>query len=171
MICPKCNSECKDDFCVKCGMMINFMNKTDISKITKEAPHERDLELFIGDNAHKIIYNNFNLYIGVFNYLWFLYRKCYVFGTLLFLFNIVIFYILVIKLHMEFIIYFFFSFIIFSIFGNSIYLIIAKQKTKRIASKENYKQKLIRKGGTNIIGVLIGIIALSFIILFYIVNY
>lgn len=170
MLCPKCNSECKDNFCVRCGMMINFMNQTDITQITKESPHERDLEIFIGNNCHRIIYCNFNMCAGIFNYLWFLYRKCYIFGTMLFLMELFCFYLLVIKFKFNFVVIFLIYFSICSVFGNSIYLIFSKRKVKVIANHENFKQELIRKGGTNIIGVLIGIIILATIILTYIVK-
>lgn len=162
MLCPKCNTECSNGYCSKCGIF----SKTDVILMPKTSPHENDLDIFIGKNSEKIIYNNFNLYSGIFNFLYYFYRKCYTFALILFIIELTIFYIWINVFNLNFIYLFLANFLFFIMFGNSIYLAISKIKIKRIIKKENYKDVLAYSGGTNLSAPFIFAI---FIVIFYII--
>ena len=117
-------------------------------------------------NSEKIIYNNFNLYSGIFNFLYYFYRKCYTFALILFIIELTIFYIWINVFNLNFIYLFLANFLFFIMFGNSIYLAISKIKIKRIIKKENYKDVLAYSGGTNLSAPFIFAI---FIVIFYII--
>ena len=165
MICPKCDTVCQHNYCVRCGIFFKSDNEY---FLPKENPHEHDLEIFVGKNSEKIIYRNFNLSAAFFNFLYYLYRKCYLFGIILFLIQIALYYIWVILLNNNYIYIVLANFLFFMIFGNSIYLGISKTKIKKIIKKENFKDYLAIKGGTNIVFALIAALIIFFIISFLI---
>ena len=43
MLCPKCNTECSNGYCSKCGIF----SKTDVTLMPKTSPHENDLDIEI----------------------------------------------------------------------------------------------------------------------------
>lgn len=167
MICPKCDTQCEHNYCVRCGMFFKSDNEY---FMPKESPHEHDLEIFVGKNSEKIIYRNFNLSAAFFNFLYYLYRKCYVFGILLFLIQAFIYYAWTNILECNYIFIILVNFLFFMIFGNSIYLGISKLKIKKISKKENFKDYLAIKGGTNIVFPLIFTITISILMLILILN-
>lgn len=167
MKCPNCDTECKDDFCIKCGTMLNEKGKV---KISKKALHEHDIEIFVGNNSEKIIFRNFNLACALFNFLYYLYRKCYLFGIILFIIEFLGFYTWTKILNLNYIFLIFVNILFFMMFGNSIYMGIVKKRVKKHENKKDFKDILAYKGGTNIYApfvALLIIVALSFIYYFF----
>ena len=137
MKCPKCNAECLDNYCTRCGVVLQNSNLT----IKKENPHERDLELFVGNNSEKIIYRNFNISAAIFNFLYYSYRKCYLFSIILFIIEIISFYSWKNVFGDNYKCLILANILFFLVFGNSIDWTSSKQTGKIIARLERLKEK------------------------------
>ena len=157
MKCPKCNKECFDNFCSRCKIILE---ENSLVKL-KENIHEHDLDIFIGNNSEKIIYRNFNLPAALFNFLYYSYRKCYVFSFILFIIETFSYYYWINILNNNFIFLFLANILFFSTFGNSIYLAFAKKKIKKIENLDNFKDVLIIKGGTNLVSPFVFILIIA----------
>lgn len=153
MICPKCGTDNKQNFCIKCGAIIT--GKT-VYQITNETRNHAidDLELFIGNHSSSILQKPVNWAAAFFGGFYFIYRKCYLIGIFALILS---FSISQLILYMQSTIMMFLlmglTFIFFAALTNPIYLWWAKRKIKKIDCTN--KNELIKQGGTSIVAVAI----------------
>lgn len=81
MICPKCGTENKGDFCIKCGAMVK--NNTIYQINTKPVSKDSLLEAYFGFDYNKIVMSPSNLAGAFFGPFYLAYRKCFLSGTIL----------------------------------------------------------------------------------------
>lgn len=180
MRCPKCGTENKENFCMKCGTMLSNDGIIQIkdTRVNNDSLHS-DLEFFIGKNYEKILNGRLNFAAAFFFILWFIYRKCYLLAFILFL--IQLFIVMLVSVFFEGInIYFIYIiFILFYLFfANTLYILDARRKIKKIKKKNvSYLAAIKKKGGTSIVAVIIfpiiyivAIIALIIFLLPYLRN-
>ena len=166
MKCPKCHHEIKlENYCTRCGIMIK--NNEIIS--LKDKPQDNSLEYFIGEDYQKILKKN-NWTATFLGPLYLVYRKCYLIGILLGYLQIIIVTILkslnpLILLTIEL-----FFMLFYCCYTNSIYIYIAKNRIKKINSKE--KEILNKNGGTTIVPVFLVLLlyTISITLIFKIIN-
>ena len=92
MICPKCKIENKNNFCIKCGYMLNENEEVQIHYY-EEGKRELDkqkLKNYIGDDYYKILNTIYNFKALILGPLYYIYRKCYLIGYIILLINIYI---------------------------------------------------------------------------------
>lgn len=179
MICPKCGTENKENYCIKCGAIVTNGVVYQISRDEKPSIYD-DLELYIGDNYHKIVHKNVNHAAGIFKSSYLMYRKCYTEGIIALIIEIIsiftFFHILNTYLYFIPPIFTMYTllflegthYLIYAVFTNSIYLHHCKKRIKFLKSQQNFeKSVLIEKGKPNAGPVVIFycVIALIFVIL------
>lgn len=167
MICPKCGTENKENYCIRCGAIVTDGVVYQISREEKPSIFD-DLEIYIGPNSQKIINKNTNYAAGIFAPLYLIYRKCYLEGIILFTFEISMFYLYLFIVNKY--LWFFPSifgrlfrlfilvihFLLYTIFTNSYYLHKSKKKIEHLKQQPNYQPNILAKaGGTNIIAVVL----------------
>lgn len=152
MVCPKCGAEVKEGYCLRCGMLVSgklptqmddsvFRDKTNIEDVD-------ELEIFVGNNADKIIYNPVNFAASFLGPWWFAYRKCYFLSIFIPLIWILIVLLVEHFLTLPGFIYSLAFFIFYLMFANKIYLYHAHRKIKKIKKKHmDYYALLKKKGG------------------------
>ncbi len=156
MICPKCGSESEENYCMRCGIIVNEgkVYQMEGLKPKKDVLRE-DLELFTGKNKDKILNKSINFVALVLGPFWLFYRKCYLLGFILFLIESVFLF-----LSTNFFPILKYLCIIFPIFylffGNTIYILHARNKIKKVKKKtENISEKIMQKGDVSIIGAIL----------------
>lgn len=168
MKCPKCGTNNKQNYCLKCGAMITKDGTIVQINIAEKKTIFDDLEIFIGNNASKIIYKGFNFMAGFLTPFYLLYRKCYLEGTILliseYFSTLLFFYIINGPLRglppvMGLWIAGFLCAIHIIFFGstiNSYYLYRSKKKIEKLKSTPNFKiEDLTKHGGTSLFGLII----------------
>jgi len=161
MFCPKCKIENKDNFCIKCGYMLNKEIEVQINykEQGKKEKETHKLKAYIGKDNHKILNEIFNTKAFIFGPLYYIYRKCYLIGYL-FLAIYVITISFSLKLdHRIFFVVLCLNSLFHYCFFNEIYTKICKQEIKKI---ENAKEK-----GTSIISPFISLLLVT--IVFYLI--
>lgn len=174
MICPKCGTENKGNCCIRCGTMLNGNDIIQIkdTRVVGNSIHD-DLVLFIGDKAELILNKKINIFAAIFLILWFVYRKSYLLATILLLIQALI--VLSISLLIPkipiYIVFIIFS-LFYLFFANTLYIADASRKIRNIKRKNTaYFNKLRKKGGTSIIGiVLFNIVFIALIVLLFFIT-
>lgn len=158
MICPKCGTENKGNCCIRCGTMLNGNDIIQIkdTRVVGNSIHD-DLVLFIGDKAELILNKKINIFAAIFSILWFVYRKSYLVATILLLVETLI--ILSVSLLIPnipiYVVFILFS-IFYLFFANTLYIADSSRKIRNVKRKNTaYFNKLRKKGGTSIIGVIL----------------
>jgi hypothetical protein len=135
------------------------------SELSKE---RASLEFFIGKGSKKLLKRVTNIPAGFLGPFYLLYRKCYIGYILLFLSSIVIYFIrhvdreILIGLYiLNFIFYFFLT--------NTIYLIHAKRKIRKMNTNE--EDPLKKAGGVSIVAPFLGILMVMVIYIFLFLFY
>lgn len=158
MICPSCGTKNSSYYCVRCG----YVNKetNDYQKFNNKYPVE-EIEIFIGENVDQILNKPSNYTAGVLGSLYFIYRKMYLIGLVLSLFDFMYFQLILrtnnasIQFMMIII-----KWIMYASFTNPIYILFCKRKIKKIKSIDGYESKLLTyNGGSDIDSLIIGLIA------------
>lgn len=161
MICPKCKIENKDNFCIKCGYMLNKEKEVQINykEQSKKEKETQKLKAYIGKDNHKILNEIFNTKAFIFGPLYYIYRKCYLIGYAFLAIYVMIISILLKLDHLILFIVSFLNSLFHYCFFNEIYTKICKQEIKKI---ENAKEK-----GTSIISPFISLLLVT--IIFYLI--
>ena len=136
-----------------------------------------DLEIFIGKNSEKIIYNKINIIPAIFGNIWLLYRKYYLAGIILSIMEFLFILYVIFLTNTPLYVYFILRPILYFLVGKEIYINYAKAKIKEIKRKNpklerNKEIELLQKaGGTTIIAPLIYlfITIIIFIGLFFVI--
>lgn len=161
MICPNCGCNNNDNYCIKCGTLVN---ENGINKIKVEYKED------INNQLEKILGHKFNVFVsrprnyaaGFFGPFYLIYRRCYIEGIFLFILTYISFILLMPFLTVfKFIILYIFHFLFYVMFTNHYY--VEKMKKKLALAKTN-KTKL---GQTNIIAVAIFLAFIYFIFIIY----
>ena len=149
MNCSKCGGKIIDGCCISCGQLLNG-NVVDSKKNTEDKFY---LEKLFNDDFDDIYRNVKLLLIFILGPLYFSYRGYLVIGILVTFFNIIIslFNIYIISIFIKnpmlliilVIFYLMVNRLIYCTFDNSIYILIDKNKIKRI--KRKYKENYIEK--------------------------
>ena len=133
MICPKCGTENKENFCIKCGTIISKDGVIQIkdTRLNNDSLHS-DLELYIGKNCDKILNRRLNLAAAFFSIEWFIYRKCYLLSFILLLLQLLIVMFVSIFFKSINIYFIYIIFILFYLFfANTLYILDARRKINK----------------------------------------
>lgn len=175
MKCPKCGTENKTNFCMKCGYMLDKEGK-EIQIQTKVDMKTTDLDIFLGEKRDQFLYKPANLSAAFFGGFYFLYRKCYVLGVVSIVLEFLIFLLIMMnipKASLGYLLVFYAFLLRFFLYGalfNPYYLKKANriiQKIKKDCDPQSYKNVLERRGGTSILAVG-SFIAFLFLVFLYI---
>lgn len=152
MICPKCKIENKNNFCIKCGYMLNENEEVQIHYY-EEGKRELDkqkLKNYIGDDYYKILNTIYNFKALILGPLYYIYRKCYLIGYIILLINIYIISFLLKTNQKLLIIFLIINALFHCCFFNTIYI--------RICKIEMQNRTILTEKGKSIIAVFISIL-------------
>ncbi len=134
MICPKCKTNCKHNYCIKCGYMI--VDQKEI-QITTVDPEISDLRLYVKPS---IYHGACNIKAGIFGPFYLCYIKLYILSGILILIDLGLFYLLFNKLDLiKLFVLKIISFFIYGTITNPIYTMFAKIRVEKL--KKKYKNR------------------------------
>lgn len=145
MICPKCKIENKNNFCIKCGYMVNGNKSVQIhyEDIGKKEKETQELKKYIGADNYKILNERFNLKAFVFGPFYYIYRKCYLIGyVFLSIYVITLSFLLKID-HRILLVFLFLNSLFHYCFFNAIYIKICKHEIKKFKNTHEKGSSII----------------------------
>lgn len=150
MRCPKCGTENTENRCLRCGEILAFDEAKEVPELEPS-----DQEIYVGPHYDKLLQKSTNVAAMVFGPYYFCYRKLFVLGFLLGIFEFTYFWYFAIELQLGYMgIFMMIVFPIFYyIFTNPLYLWLIQGKMAKIKKKypENTKEYLEKKGGVTIL--------------------
>lgn len=140
MICPKCNTDNKHNFCIKCGYMINNNEEVQITydELGKKQLETKKLKQYIGKDEYKVLNYSTNINAFIFGPFYYIYRKCYLIGFTFLILNLLVIMFFLKHNQQILLLYLIISSLFHFCFFNSIYIKICK---KQIKSMQNVQEK------------------------------
>lgn len=178
MICPKCGTENKGNFCIKCGAIVKDNTLYQIN--TKQVSTNTLLETYFGLDYNKIVMKPANIFGGIFGPLYLVYRNCFIGGFILLFIQIGLGFLLlpiiatILPVMKPISTYLIFAIIIFFLQGslaNPMIINHAKRKINKLRKKYGPNREIIAKAGEPnfalviifiLLVVLIGMLAFYF---------
>lgn len=155
MLCPKCGAEVKEGYCMRCGMLVSGKLPTQMDdSVFRDQTYIEDadeLEIFVGENYEKIVFNPVNFVAAFIGPFWLAYRKCYGLSILLPILEVLFLFLVHHFFKFPFFIYILFHFFFYLMATNKMYVMHAHHVIKKIKKKHlDYYTLLEKKGGVSV---------------------
>lgn len=135
--------------------------QSDISQNSNDLSEKDELHIFINKNADNIINKKYGIVQGLLGNIWLLYRKCYLLGIILGIFDFIFILYVVFLTETSVLVYLILRFILYFIISKKMYIKQAKRKIRNLKNKysnlteKEFNNILKKYGGTFIIAPII----------------